>query len=162
MGCLNQVVISAALLHDIVQRVLLPPFREGGAVFPGQANLQTNFFSFSSCCNHQTFHIRLATFKITQILSPERASERKGMSSVEQFIWVNLYSRSQCQINVHASLFPAKFVSEQRQKLRHKLCRKQTRKHVYLAHESIPQISILTGTCFCHFLLHGSSSTNEL
>ena len=29
---------------------------------------------------------------ITQILSPERASERKGMSTVEQLIWVNLYS----------------------------------------------------------------------
>ena len=58
-----------------------------------QANLQINFFSFfSSCRNHQTFLIRLATFKITQILSPERASERKGMSTVEQFIWVNLYS----------------------------------------------------------------------
>ena len=38
------------------------------------------------------FLIRLATFKITQIISPERASERKGMSTVEQFIWVNLYS----------------------------------------------------------------------
>ena len=25
-------------------------------------------------------------------LSPERASGRKGMSTVEQFIWVNLYS----------------------------------------------------------------------
>ena len=53
--------------------------------FPGQANLQINFFSFfslSSCCNHQTFLIRLATFKITQILSTERASERKGMSTV--------------------------------------------------------------------------------
>ena len=36
--------------------------------------------------------IILATFKITQILSPERASERKVMSTVEQFIWVNLYS----------------------------------------------------------------------
>jgi hypothetical protein len=24
---------------------------------------------------------------------PERASERKGMSTVEQFIWVNLYSQ---------------------------------------------------------------------
>ena len=62
---------------------------------PGSANLQINFFSFfsfSSYCNHQTFLIRLATFKITQILSPERASERKGMSTVEQFIWVNLYS----------------------------------------------------------------------
>ena len=46
-------------------------------------------FSFSSCCNHQTFLIRLATFKITQILSPERASERKGMSTVEWFIWMN-------------------------------------------------------------------------
>ena len=44
------------------------------------------------CHNHQTFLIRLATFKITQILSPERASERKGMSTVEQFILVNLYS----------------------------------------------------------------------
>ena len=60
--------------------------------FPGYANLQLNFFSlfsFSSCRNHQTFLIRLATFKI---LSPERASQRKGMSTVEQFIWVNLYS----------------------------------------------------------------------
>ena len=35
---------------------------------------------------------RLATFKITQIISPERASERKGMSTKERFIWVNLYS----------------------------------------------------------------------
>ena len=26
------------------------------------------------------------------MLSPERASERKGTSTVEQFIWVNLYS----------------------------------------------------------------------
>ena len=34
------------------------------------------------------FLIRLVTFKITKILSPERASERKGMSTVEQFIWV--------------------------------------------------------------------------
>ena len=62
---------------------------------PGQANLQINFFSFfsfSSYRNHQTFLIRLATFKITQILSPERTSERKGMSTVKQFIWVNLYS----------------------------------------------------------------------
>ena len=29
---------------------------------------------------------------INKILSPERASERNGMSTVEQFIWVNLYS----------------------------------------------------------------------
>ena len=36
--------------------------------------------------------MRLATFKISQILSPERASERKGMSTVEQLIWENLYS----------------------------------------------------------------------
>ena len=63
---------------------------------PWLADLQINFFfpffSFSSCCNHQTFLIRLATLKITQIFSPERASERKGVSTVEQFIWVNLYS----------------------------------------------------------------------
>ena len=58
--------------------------------FPCHAILQINFFS--SCHNHQTFLIRLATFKITQILSPERASERKGMSSSKGFIWVNLYS----------------------------------------------------------------------
>ena len=49
-----------------------------------------SFFSF--CCNQQTFLSRLATFKITQILSPYRTSERKGMSTVERFIWVNLYS----------------------------------------------------------------------
>ena len=30
--------------------------------------------------------------RITQILSPERASDLKGMSTVKQFIWVNLYS----------------------------------------------------------------------
>ena len=60
--------------------------------FPA-ANLQINFFfffSFSSCHNHQTFLIRLATFKITQILSPEKASEKKGMSTVEQFILYSL------------------------------------------------------------------------
>ena len=34
----------------------------------------------------------LATFKIIHFLSPKRASERKGMSTIEQFIWVNLYS----------------------------------------------------------------------
>ena len=51
-----------------------------------------SFFSFSSCWNHQTFLIRLATFKITQILSPERASERKGMSTVERLTWLDLYS----------------------------------------------------------------------
>jgi hypothetical protein len=59
---------------------------ETGVQFPGEANLQINsfsFFSFSSCRNHQTFLIRLATFKITQILSPERAFERKGMSTKE-------------------------------------------------------------------------------
>ena len=39
---------------------------------------------------HQTFLIRLITFKITQILSPEKASERKGMPTIERFIWVNL------------------------------------------------------------------------
>ena len=33
-----------------------------------------------------------STFKITQILSPETGSERKRMSTVEPFIWVNLYS----------------------------------------------------------------------
>jgi hypothetical protein len=68
---------------------------EAGVQFPGWANLQINFFSsfsFTSCCNHQTFLIRLATFEIIQILSPERASERKGVSTVERFIWVNLYS----------------------------------------------------------------------
>ena len=31
MGCLHQVDIKRALLHDI-QRVLFPPVREGGAV----------------------------------------------------------------------------------------------------------------------------------
>ena len=47
-------------------------------------NLQINFFfSFSSCRNHQTFLFRLAIFRITQILSSERASERKGMPIVE-------------------------------------------------------------------------------
>ena len=78
------IVVSALAFHagDWVQ-------------FPGWANLQINFFSFfsfSSCHNHQTFLFRLATFKITQILSPESASERKVMSTKEPFIWVNLYS----------------------------------------------------------------------
>jgi hypothetical protein len=76
--------------------VVLSPFMlEAGVQFPSKANHQItffSFFSFSSCRNHQTFLIRLATFKITQILSPERASERKGMSTLERFIWVNLYS----------------------------------------------------------------------
>ena len=53
----------------------------------GQAILQINFFTFFSCRNHQTFLIRLATFKITQILSPERR-----ILTVERFICVNLYS----------------------------------------------------------------------
>ena len=56
-------------------------FHAGGqGSIPGQARLQLNFFSFfafSSCCTHQTILIRLATLKITQILSPERASEKK-------------------------------------------------------------------------------------
>ena len=52
----------------------------------------SSFFTFSSCHNHQTFLTRLATLKITQILSPERASERKGMSTVERFVWLNLNS----------------------------------------------------------------------
>ena len=46
--------------------------------------------TLSQDCPHgeirQTFLIRVATFKITQILSPEGASERIGMSTVEQFI----------------------------------------------------------------------------
>ena len=32
-------------------------------------------------------------------MSPERASEIKGMSTVEQFIWVNLYSLDLSQIH---------------------------------------------------------------
>ena len=52
---------------------------------PQVGKFQINFFS-SFCCNHQTFLIRLATFKITQILSPEKISDRKGMSTVEQCI----------------------------------------------------------------------------
>jgi hypothetical protein len=48
---------------------------EAGVQFPGKVNLQINSFSFfSSWPNHQTFLIRLATFKISQIFSPERAS----------------------------------------------------------------------------------------
>ena len=81
---LSSLVVSALAFHPRAR-----------VQFPVKANLQINFFSFSSSSsyrNHQTFLIRLATFKITQILSPERASERKGMSTIEQFIWVNLYS----------------------------------------------------------------------
>ena len=77
------IVVSALAFHA-----------EGPGSIPLLGKFQINFFSFfsfSSCRNHQTFLIRLVTFKITQILSPERASERKGMSSKEQFIWVNLY-----------------------------------------------------------------------
>ena len=84
--------IEIILLHNICNEIFLeffinPPW----SVLLPHINF-FSFFSFSSCHNRQTFLIRLATFKITQILSPERASERKGMSTVEGFIWVNLYS----------------------------------------------------------------------
>ena len=99
--------IEKILLHNICKEISLqicnnPPWYSGqyfrllswmpGFTSPAKQNLQINFFSFSSCCNHQTFLIRLAIFKIPQIPSPERASERKGMSTVERFIWMNLYS----------------------------------------------------------------------
>ena len=60
-------------------------FHPGGpGSISGKANLQIKFFSFSSCRNHQISFVRLASFRITQIISPEKASERKGMSTIEQ------------------------------------------------------------------------------
>ena len=83
LSILLGIVVSALAFHT----------RGLGSV-PRLGKFQINFFSFlsfSSYRNHQTFLIKSAAFKINQILSPERTSERKGVSTVERFILVNLH-----------------------------------------------------------------------